>query len=86
LSYYDKGIKNQTPGSHEGLLYYDPKRGWMVTHNIKGRKKEEPASKLMGDTNLYGIIGIADAGKIKDKSIPEMKKEEEEKRARSNFF
>lgn len=84
--FYDKGIKDKSPGSHEGVLYYNPNNGWMVNHSIHGKIKNEPLNNLLGDKRLYGIISVADAGKIKDKSISQMKKEEQEKKAIANFY
>lgn len=81
LDFYNKGIDTKTPGSHEGLLYYDPNIGWAVNHSIHGKIINEPLDNVLGDSNLYGIIGIADAGKIRDKSLPEIRKEEEERKA-----
>ena len=65
--FYEMGVNNDTPGSHVGLVYSDPEKGWRVSHNIHGKIHDEPLTSVLGSNGRYGIIGMSDAGEIKDK-------------------
>ncbi len=62
VDFYNMGT--DTPGTHTGVLYYNPDtKSWRVNH-IHGEVNDDDFISLQGGNKKYGVTAIADASNI----------------------